>query len=248
MMNQEDGRLHFSDLKRIAQSPAHYAHGILHPKKPTTEMLIGSAIDAMVFRTRAVVCYPGKVRNGKEWEAFRDAHPDSIALIHSEYEQVLETVSVIQRDPVAQEWLTGEHQVWLRWDEMGFDCATGIIGVRGGIDVLNTSARRIADLKVTHSAEPERLDRHILNQDWHTQLRWYERACEANGVPIRESAIVAVEVPICVTVKTMTDETREFADKRIHLWLERLKACRDADRWPGYVQSASSMIIPEWAE
>ena len=67
----------WSWLSRFAQSAAHARHAALYGKDPTPAMKLGTATHAAVFEPHRLVEYTGKVRRGKEWEAFQAAQaPD----------------------------------------------------------------------------------------------------------------------------------------------------------------------------
>ena len=97
-----DGRVHFSELKAMAKSPRHFKLACSEAKKPTRAMTVGAIGDCLVFGQRAYAVYPGKVRNGKEWDAWQAANPGLIHCIASELEDAKGSSYAVLDDPVAQ--------------------------------------------------------------------------------------------------------------------------------------------------
>ncbi|HTQ44502.1 MAG TPA: hypothetical protein VMI75_17190, partial [Polyangiaceae bacterium] len=71
--------LHFSALRCMSKSPAHYRAAVLSPREPTYAMRLGTAIHAVVLEQPYVV-HDG-TRRGKQWEAAQASAADSDALI-----------------------------------------------------------------------------------------------------------------------------------------------------------------------
>ena len=85
MRHPTDNRVHFSELKQMARSPAHYAHACEHAKDPSRAMTVGAVGDAIVFGTPdRIAIYPGPTRRGKEWDAFKALNPGKTIAIQSE--------------------------------------------------------------------------------------------------------------------------------------------------------------------
>jgi hypothetical protein len=209
----------------------------------------------MVFGNRGWTVYPGKVRNGKDWEAFKSEHSGKVICIQSEYEDAVGAANAVTSHPIAMELLDGmDFQRVMQWDWMGLKCGAGIPGERGGFDAitpLSAANHRIVDLKITTSTDPAELQRHVLRMQWHCQACWYQQGAEALGYPPNVPFyLVCVEAqpPHCVTVLHMGEDVLEHGRKQVHLWAERLLACDRSAHWPGYVQTIQTMVLPEWME
>ena len=71
----------FSDLKRFAQSPAHYAYAA---EESSRSIAVGNAADTLILGGQ-VIAYPGAVRRGKEWEAWQaEQDPEALIVTKSE--------------------------------------------------------------------------------------------------------------------------------------------------------------------
>jgi PDDEXK-like uncharacterized protein DUF3799 len=247
MRNRQDNRLHFSELKRFALSPAHFRYACEHPKTLTREMTVGAVFDALVLGGRKVALYPGKVRNGKEWDAFRTEFSGCDICIQSEYDEAKDMADAVLSDPIARALLAdGEHQRVMQWDWCDVPCGAGIPGKRGGFDVLG--ADFIADLKATSTAQPEAWMRHAWRMHYPAQLGFYRTGAESIGHKIKRGFLIGVESspPHCVTVLELDAEALDDGEKMCRMWIERYKGCEAANVWPGYVQSVARYEKPEW--
>jgi hypothetical protein len=243
-LNRADGRMHWSDLKQLAKSPAHYAYAIDHPRKQTRAMRVGSCLDAIVFPgVRDFVVYEGD-RRGKAWDTFAERHATVEIFTASEHEDALGAARAVLESAEAAPYLVGQHQPVVQWEYEGVPCAAGIEGERGGFDVLNDPAH-LADLKGTMTSEPDAFARHSFSMMWHAQLAFY-----TYGAPhVRERVLIAVEQepPHVVSVFRLTPALLLAGQKTVRLLIERYKACVASGQWPGYVQSAVDLDVPAWA-
>ena len=250
--NALDGRVHFSELKRMADSPLHYKYACEHPMGPSRAMTVGTIADRLVFRGNVAV-YPGKVRNGKEWEAFRAANQGAAICIQSEYEEAAGAAEAVLADQVAGPMLrhdANEFQRVMQWTAYELEFAAGIAGEhgRGGFDVLNQAERWVGDLKITADASPEWLARHVFKMWWHVQAASYLDGAKALALDVADFYLFCVEAspPHPVTVLKLSPEALDLGRKSLSLWTSALRACEEADAWPGYVQSVVDLAPPEW--
>lgn len=243
-----EGYLHWSDLKLIGKSPAHYKYGVTQVRPMTRPMRVGDAVDAIVFGHKRLVIYPGKTRNGKEWDAFEAKHADASIVIESEFEEAEGAATALINSAPARLFTSGWRrelfQVALEGELLGIPIKTR------GVDVLDPGFGRLIDAKCTHDVEPHHFSRHAWSMDWHTQLELYAELAAQNGIEVRELGLVGVEAspPHVVQVLVIPDDVRQQARKRLRALIERLKSCLDANAWPGYSQIAEPMDLPRWLE
>ena len=243
LITHPDGTVHFSLLKKIARSPAHYKHACSAENEPTRDMRIGTAIHQRVLGDRSdrpLDVFPGDRRAGKDWLAFKDAHATSEILTQPEWDESKAPALAVLADPVASQLLKGARtEVPLTWSDGGIPCSTG------GIDVVGPGY--LAELKSTNNAEPEFFKRTALRMLYHAQMAWYRGS--PLGADAREMFIIAVETsaPYCVTVLKLAPDVIEAGEKCVRLWMDRLKVCAESNAWPGYAQSEVEWELPEWA-
>lgn len=243
-----EGYLHWSDLKQIGKSPAHYKYAVTQVRPPTRAMRVGDAADAIVFGHKRLVVYPGKTRNGKEWDAFEQKHADASIVIESEFAEAEGAATALINSAPARLFTSGwkreTFQVALEGELLGIPIRTR------GVDVLDPFFGRLIDAKCTNNVEPHMFSRHAWSMDWHTQLELYAELATQNGIEVRELGLVGVEAspPHVVQVLVIPDDVRQQARKRLRALIERLKSCLDANAWPGYTQDAVPMDLPSWID
>lgn len=242
-IRHEDGAVHFSLLKKLAQSPAHYKVACETPFNSTREMRIGTATHELVLGARIgkpIVVFDGD-RRGSKWQDFAEENRGREILTRTEWNEAELVAKAILSDPVAAPFLRGRKEVGLIWDDDGMPCATG------GIDVIGDGW--IADLKSTQCTHPDRFQKLSMNLLYHAQMAFYEKGCKANNIDTSNGLfLIGVESkpPFCVTVLKLTPETIAHGHKCCAVWLEKLQACEDADQWPGYVQNVVDFDLPAW--
>lgn len=255
MLNPINGeRLRFSLLKFLALSPKHFRHACLTPREATRGMRIGTGAHVQLLGQRPghrVVCFDGEARRGKAWDAF-DANHKLIAeaegvqidiLTAPEWDEAAAISAAVRADTQAailfEEGM--RHEVPLEWEGGGFECATG------GLDAVGR--KKLIDLKITNSVEPERCGKLAFNMLYPQQLAFYAEGCAANGIDISEGVFlvnVEARAPYDVTVFELTPETLDLGRKSLSLWRETLRNCALSDHWPGYTQSVIKLEPPLW--
>lgn len=229
--------LRHSRLKLMGRSPAHYAADEPHS---SSAMDLGSAADALILGQQAIAVYPGKVRRGKEWDAWRDSQaPDTLILTSKEARAAEGMARAVARHEEASRLLTGTIRETLLWDNAGRSC-------RGTPDVRGDGF--LTDLKTGETSDPRRFPWKVLRFGYHAQLAWYRDGIERAGLPRPDRCyIVAVEQepPHVVTVFRLTDHVLDLGDRLNRLWFEQLRVCEASGHFPGYAQSAVELDLPD---
>lgn len=240
-----DGTHHFSHLKRLALSGKQYLHAVNNPTTPTSAMLLGTAVHAMVLGGRAerpITRYHGKDRKGAAWKAFKAANPGAEILTAPEWDHALQISRAVLADPVARARLDGARfEVPLAWEEDGIRFSTS------GVDILGNGA--LGDLKTATTTNPEALQRQAFKMFYHCQLAFYRRGARANGIDASKGLfLLCVETkgPFEVVDLELSEGLIDLADRTVSLWIEKLRIYRDANQWPGYAQSPVVWDVPAW--
>lgn len=226
--------LHFSSLKNIARSPAHYRAGLDRQFVETPAMRFGTLVHAMVLGGDYVV-YDGE-RRGKAWSEFASQHDGTLIVTASEHDRAERCAQAVASHPIAYRYLVGDTERSWAATLYGRRCA-------GRIDVSGPGYT--VDLKTTTTTEPGRFQRQCLSFAYHAQLAWYQDARRALGEEPGEAIIIGVETaaPYAVTVLRLTARALEEGRKLCALWTERLRVCEEADEWPAYTQTIVDMDI-----
>lgn len=228
---------HFHDLKRFAKSPQHYLAGLGVEGPDSAPFRFGRLTHRVTLGGGEIHIFKGKVRNGKEWEAFKEGKNEKDIFKQDELDEALRIAAVLKTHPIASELLEGDHEVPVEWTMLGRKVATR------GLDTINRKTRRHVELKTTSNAEPFTFQRGALRYGYHAQCAMYDDAARSLGIEVDEHYVVAVETsePYAVTVHRLSPRLLGEGRKLVCSWMERLKVCEEANEWPGYSQS-----VCEW--
>jgi hypothetical protein len=256
IVDVRDVPVHFSALKLIALSPAHYKHAATAPwERGTLARRMGTTVHAAVFEPHRLVVFEagewtdakGKtkphtnVRQGGAFEAFKARQaPDAIIVNAKEMAHATAMARALREHPIAGPILFGPdviHEREILWSRDGRVCSSR--------PDARIPGRMIADLKTCRTAQPERFVREALWSYYHAQLRFYDEADAydtGRAFTPNRSAIdlysVAIESkpPYVVQVYQLDDTAIVAADRTIGGWWSRLMACEAEDAWHGYRQ------------
>lgn len=231
--------LHFSQLKHIQRSPAHFQAALSEDTASKVHERQGTSLHSFLIGDDNSVIEYGARRAGKDWEAFAEAHSNFTILNGKEYAKAGGMRDSIRRNRQAMELLEGHREQLINWTWLGRRCA-------GTPDVFNLE--QVVELKSARTAHPERFMSAAKFYAYHAQLAWYRRGLIESGFGTPASAwIVAVEStpPYPVTVFRLTDNALELGERMCRAWLERLLVCEASDMWPAYAESTVPFDIAE---
>lgn len=226
----------FSDLKRMGQSPAHYLYAAQEQTRSTE---VGSAADLLILGG-TVVAYPGAVRRGKEWEAWRDEQdPSALIVTKSELSDAQGIAKAVQSNRDAMRLLDGAIRETMFWERAGRSC-------RGTPDVRTD--RTLVDLKTSETSDPRRFPWKVRDWSYHGQMAWYQDGAEASGFSRPEEVyLIAVEQkpPHVVTIYRLTENVLDMGRRLCALWFNHLRVCEESGEFPGYSQSIVDLDLPD---
>lgn len=235
-----DAPLHFSQLRNMARSPAHYRSALETPRADTPSMRLGRLVHTLVLGGPPFVVFDG-TRRGKAWTDFEAAHGGLEIVTVDEEAVALEIAASIRASDVAQMLLGGMHELELSWEIAGRKCA-------GRLDVLGHDGKYVTELKTTTDAEPGRFMRTASRLAYPSQLDWYGNGLVAAGMVAPENYyIVAVETkpPYVVTPFEVTPHALELGRRTWRSWFERLRVCEESNSWPGYTLDIYPLDVPD---
>lgn len=236
-MPRDIGPVHWSNLKAMQTSPAHFLTSLESPPRTTASMRFGTLVHALVLGG-AYTVFDGE-RRGKKWDAFKEdhpgVHPDEI---HTAVElgRARKAAAAIRMHPAAARRLDGARfEVPAQWESAGIRCATS------GIDVINTGT--IGELKLTTRHGLSRFKSHALTMGYIGQLAFYDDAARSLGVTPLNHIIIAAEMtePYDVVVHRLTPAAIDQGKRTVRLLLEQLRGCLETDQWPG--RCASEVVL-----
>ena len=242
-----------SFLKRFAQSPAHARHYADNPKKTSSAMIFGSAVDCALFEPKEfadcfVVDDTGEHRNSKVFKAWaaEQGQLGREILSPAEYGAVMDMVEAIRSHSRAEQLLeTGHPQPSVFWhdDETGVDC-------KGRLDWWCPSRRLVVDLKTTADVRPHAFMRTAHTLGYVRQAAMYVDGLSACGFEPLHYAVLAVEKepPHGIRIYVFEDKWIKHARRQYRAELKLFRECTETDDWPGYDPEPTLLEIPRWVE
>lgn len=242
------GRVNFSTLKLLGQSPAHYHYNLLHGQKDTPARKTGRCVhhatfEPEVFRSEYVI-WEGGNRTGNAWAAFKHAHRDVEILKPAEHEECLAMAAAVRSDKHTAKYVAGgkaEHTMLWTDPFSGLDC-------KARPDFIADCAA-LVDLKTTRSAKPDEFGRDVWKYRYHTQAAFYSDGYFAATGKRLPYVIIAVEKepPYVVQPYVVPEIILQVGRDEYREWFRLLLECRRASSWPGYGSGEMELSLPRWA-
>lgn len=237
--------VHFSTLKAIDVSALHYAHTIAHARRDTSALTVGRVVHASILDPQPLdlAVYEGKVRRGKEWDAFAAEHAGKTILRRDELERASAMRAAVLAHPVARGlFAEGEGEVTIEWSMLGHRC-------RGRLDWLRPNGGFV-ELKTTRKIDPRAFARECGSFLYHAQAAFYSGGLaaatgeEAPDLPF----IVSVEntPPHDVAVYRVGYDSLEAGQRKVDEWIKKLDAARRSRLWPGVAPDVLDLRLPEY--
>lgn len=256
-----------SNLKMLERSPLHYRHAIdeeraaaatarvLGDEQPKDDKdreatIVGDASHCAIFEPERFetdyLVYPGKVRNGKEWEAWRAANITTgrVCLLQRQREKAARIGEAVRGNPRVADLLKyGKPEMTLQW----VDEATGL-PCKARADWLGPS---LVGLKTARSIIPRDVGHAVMRYHYTLQWAFYRAGYIAltgdEKIPLREIFVESTE-PRDVIVYRVTDEAIALGEFYRSAWMAQLASCIQQDMWPGMGHFAERDIeLPKWA-
>lgn len=249
-------RVHWSKLKLMLRSAAHYRHAVTSRFVDTDAMKLGRAVHlAMLEPTRfqaECVLWEGGARRGKDWEKFQKANADREILTEREWKVCGDLAAAVRGNADAMRYLSGARtEASILWQATGealdslpgwsFDLKSRLDAVRPG--------DAIADLKTTRDASINGFGREAMRLRYHAQAALYSDAYTAATGERLPYVLVAVETaaPHLVVAYRVTEEQLAAGREMYRSCLQQLGFCIRENRWPGYAEGEQSLSMPDWA-
>ncbi len=238
--------LRWTDLARMRRSPRHYRYG---RTERTTAIALGTALHALMSGEQQVIAYPGKVRRGKEWEAFQAQHRGALIMTRREVEIVELMGGALlkhqEASAILERCTKREHVI--QWERRGRPCKCKI----DGCDLPTDGYRGLmVELKSTRDVSARAFGQQIARLGYIHQGAWYRDGWSSTYGTEPEHVIVAVEnvAPFDVRVDEMPEVHVRVADGEIERLLDTLERCEAAGEWPGLAPKRGSVAdyIPDW--
>ena len=240
--------VNFSSLKALKVSPLQYQHDQKNPRAETAFFRVGRAIHAYILEpetfAQRFARFTGKVRRGKEWEAFKEANASADILSDDEWESAIGSARAVLAHPVASKIVKGGfRESVLTWtdEETGLKC-------KARLDLVSS---RIVDLKSAARIGRHQFAAAAARLLYHGQFAFYADGAAANGIELAgdpSMVVVQSEPPHDVIAYRLPPQVVEAGRAEYRALLEKLRDCREADSWPGVApDTLEDFSLPAWA-
>ena len=242
--------VNWSNLKHADRSPLHYLYARDHGVTETDPMRLGGAVHTLalepdLFESRYTVWTEARTSNA--WKAYKAANADRIILTADQDARAHGIAAAIRAHPVAAHYLDGGlFEQTLTWvDEVtGLPC-------KARADILSKRCNAVIDLKTYADLSPRAFESATFKLGYPCQLSHYRNGAIANGILSAdcETVIIGVEskAPFDVGVFVLDSESMAHGAAKVAELLAKVRACTDANEWPGRYPTTQAYMLPEWA-
>ena len=231
--------VHFSNLKHMSASPAHYLTRLCEPSDSTPAMQFGTLVHSILLEPDAPISIWDGDRRSKAWTAFKEEKAGTLITTVDDYTRAEACADSVRTRPYAMDVLVGQYEASLQWSWLGRACSSRL-------DCLGASF--VTDLKTASTVQPDRFRAACTGRfNYHAQLGFYVMAAEHAGRRIEAAYIVGVETsaPYDVTVLKLTARALDQGQRLCRVWMERLLSCEASGTFPGYTQSVLDLDVPD---
>lgn len=240
--------LNWTRLKSLRTSALQFKFDSEHPREETAALRIGVAAHALVLEPaeleRRFVVYEGKVRRGKEWDAFQLANPGKIICNQTEWDNAIAAGKSVVANRHAHIYLrNGIHELALTWKDE-----------QTGLDLkcrADHAGPWLVELKSTGVIQPRLFAGLVARMGYHCQLAYQDEGLRANGIetyPEKIMIVVQSEAPFDVIVYRIPAHVVEVGRAEVRKLLARLVECRAKNTWPGIAPEGTlEFSLPAWA-
>lgn len=233
---------HFSSIKEMHRSPAHYRSRVRPSDNDT--LRLGRATHAAILDPGSlqVVEYAGR-RAGKAWAAFQRDNAGKLILTPAQASEVAAMRASVRAHPHASRIIRHgqpEASITFEVDGVPFKARVDMIGVDGDL----------IELKSARDNHPRQFEREFARRLYHAQVALYRMGLQANGIPAKKTYCITPckTAPHEVVVYEVDEETLEAGARVVRDWVARLKDCERRRAWPGMDNGTILKLrIPDWA-
>ena len=249
-------------LMTLDRSPAHLRHDLLHERKRTPAMELGTAVHTALLEperfAREYVLAPtkwdGRTKAGKAAKIkFLQENAAKEVLWYDDAQVVKGLQEGVNTNATAKLIFGNEGPVETSflWE----DPNTGV-RVRARADKLvrfkhkktGDVARWIVDLKTCKDANPQECRAEIARRKYYLQAALYSRIIEAlTGEPHRFVFLFYEKVqPYAVSCVELNRDSMKAANGHVDRLLALYHRCVERDEWPDYSEKVHTVALPPW--
>lgn len=252
-MNREEyeaiDAVNWSTAKHALKSGLHYKHATEHREADRPAWVFGRASHCAVLEPdrflRDVVVYPGKVRRGQAWDAFKAEHAGREILKAGERKAIEKMAEVVHAHTEASRLLNTEGRIVeepMTW----IDPQTGI--KCKGIPDLRAPGL-LLDYKTAATIEFHPYMAAVARYLYAAQLAFYVRGIVANGGerPVCWHAAQEKSSPYDVGCFRITEQDMHAGETAVFNAMHTIAECRRSGAYPGQYPEPVDSELPPWA-
>jgi hypothetical protein len=228
-MRVNDGKLHYSHLKKIDQSAMHLLRD--EDSEDSDTFAIGRAFHQIVLQGITPKHWTGK-RSGKEYESAVERNNKEIIITQTAYDEVMRMAEACDKSRLVQDLLRRcpNRETYMTWERNNEECA-------GTIDAHGPEA--LVELKSCESAQPYRFRKQAGWYRYPEQMAWYNVALGGNfgeDPKLFDSYVIACEkkAPYAISCHIVKPIRLIQANARCEDWISKYQACKRDGFWPGW--------------
>lgn len=231
-----------SGIPAMLKSPAHFRAWFEAPRIDSSAFSLGHAVHASLLEPAITIAvYPGPVRNGKVWDAFKLSNQDAIIVTAAEMTVVEGIRNAVSKDLGVSNLLKQglAEQTYLMNDKH-FDCP-----IKAKLDYIRKDF--IVDIKTTNSLS-EFEHKSIINYGYHTQAAWYKYISEQHDGIKRDFCWIVIEktAPYSIAIMIPESDLLEYAAVKCNDALASFADCYKAKDWPMRKTEVKRIGLPKW--
>lgn len=243
-----------SSLFNFSKSPYHYWYYKINSEKEafkeTSQMLIGSmlhtfALEPDQFKERYIVAIrvDKRTKQGKaDWNKFLEEAGDRTLVTHEQYAEVTRIYSRLKQDKIVPKLVESgnvEKSIFFTHEQTGIQCK-----VRPDMWFKDL----VCDLKTTSNASYRAMQRSCVDYGYFLQAGMISEALRSLDIELESFYIAAVETkaPFATRTARLDDDCIRFGIKQFNTYMQRLKECKDENKWPGY--EIENMLLPNYMD
>lgn len=231
------------------KSPKHIKHAYENNSPSSDAQIKGQMAHTLSMQPELFhdefAIYGGKVRRGKEWDAFQRENTGATCATEKMVDAVQGMAEAVRLDPVAAEFIKeGVSEVSMFSVEQGLQ-------VKGRLDWIDTQAGNLVDLKFVASIDDHKFGSSFVTFGYGLKLacyrRWFERE---SGKKINRVILITCEqtAPYDVACVPIPENVLEIGWDAAERAITRVKSCIESGLWPGIAGGAEYQLrLPAWA-
>ena len=245
--------LNGSSIVHMRRSPMYFRYMRDNPQPSTPAQILGTATHRLILEPDRVGDFAvwgeqeeEKVRRGKVWDAFQEAHAGKMIVTTSERDAMVGMATAVRKYLPIRKYADakGPTEVSIFWR----DRYTGR-RMKARLDKWIPESNTVFDLKTTRSCTSHQFAAQAFNLGYHIKM-----AIQYDGVrtltgkePKLKLGAVESKAPHESAVYRITPDVKLMGGEEFDALVRVLDECERTNKWPPALEEESDLLIPSWA-